>query len=191
MECFILAGGQSRRFGEDKLLFKIRGIKTIERVIGSAREVCSKIYVVAKDRKKFRDLGVEVVEDVLPDQAPIVGLYTALQMSPEDKIMILSGDLPLIKPEVLKLLIEEYEEPATVLYSDGKLHPLIGIYSRSLLPALEDYMKLGKRSLVGFLEQVKYKVVNEEDLRRVDPDLSSLMNMNTKEDLERIMERIG
>jgi len=191
MECFILAGGQSRRFGEDKLLFKIGNVRTIERVIRTAREVCPRVRLVAKDRGKFRDLEVEVVEDLLPDQAPIVGIYTALRTSSESVIVVLSGDLPLLKADVLKLLISKYREPVTVASSGGKLHPLLGLYSRSLLPSLEEYIDEGRRSLVGFLERVGCSVVDEEELREVDPDLSSLLNMNTKEDLERILERIG
>ncbi len=191
MECFILAGGQSRRFGEDKLLYRIGDLRTIDYVIKAAKSVCSKVYVVSKDREKFGDVEAQVMEDVLPDQAPIVGLYTALRESSTGRALILSGDVPLIKPEVLKLLAEEYREPATLFSSEGKLHPLIGIYSRSLLPVLEDYLKLGRRSMVGFLESVSYKVIPEEKLRKVDPKLLSLLNMNTKEDLSRLLEIMG
>lgn len=190
-ECFILAGGQSRRFGEDKLLFKIGNVRTVERVIRTAREVCPRVRLVAKDRDKFRDLEVEVVEDLLPDQAPIVGIYTALRTSSESVIVVLSGDLPLLKADVLRLLISKYREPVTVVSSGGKLHPLLGLYSRSLLPSLEEYIDEGRRSLVGFLEMAGCSVVDEEELREVDPDLSSLLNMNTKEDLKRVLERMG
>lgn len=190
MECFILAGGQSRRFGEDKLLFRLGNKRTIERVIEVARKVCSEVHLVAKSGDKFRDLDVEVVEDLLPDQAPIIGLYTALRSCEGDRAMILSGDTPLVKPEVLKLLMEEFKEPATLLSSEGMIHPLIGIYSRSLLPALKDYVDSGGRSLVGFLEGVNYKLVGEDIIRRVDPQLLSLINMNTKEDLKEIVRWI-
>ncbi len=186
MECFILAGGQSRRFGEDKLLFRLGDRRTVERVIDSAREVCSKVFLVAKNLEKFRDLEVDLVEDLLPDQAPIIGLYTALSLARGEEVMILSGDIPLIKPEVLKLLIEEFKEPATLLSSGGRAHPLTGVYSRSLLPALKDYIDSGGRSLVGFLEEIDFKLVDEERIREVDPDLVSLINMNTKEDLKEI-----
>ena len=190
MECFILAGGQSRRFGEDKLLFRIGNLRTIEHVIRSAREVFSKVYIVAKDREKFRGLGVEVIGDLLPDQAPVVGLYTALRKSYGDSIVVLSGDMPLIKPQVLRLLIREYRKPVTIFSSNGKLHPLVGAYSRTLISTVEVYIKEGRKSLIGLLGQINYKVIDEDEIRRVDPDLSSLLNMNTKEDLEIILGRI-
>ncbi len=190
MECFILAGGQSRRFGEDKLLFRLGSKRTIERVIEVARKVYPEVRLVAKSGDKFKDLDVEVVEDLLPDQAPIIGLYTALSSCKGDRAMILSGDTPLIKPEILKLLMEEFKEPATLLSSEGRIHPLIGIYSRSLLPVLKDYIDSGGRSLIRFLEETEYKLIGEDSIRRVDPRLLSLINMNTREDLKEIVRWI-
>jgi len=191
MECYILAGGQSRRFGEDKLLYRINSLRTIEYVIRAAERVCDSVSVVAKEREKFGDLGVPVVEDLLPDQAPIVGLYTALRLSQRDRVLILSGDLPLMKPEVLGLLVEEFEEPVTVISAGERLHPLVGVYSKALYPVVEEYLKIGRRSLIDLIRSLKFKTVGEERVRAVDPDLSSLMNMNTKEDLSLIRERIG
>ncbi len=190
MECYILAGGQSRRFGEDKLLYRINSLRTIEYVVKSAQKVCETVYVVAKDREKFGDLGVFVVEDLLPDQAPIVGLYTALKLSQRDRVLVLGGDMPLMKPELLGLMMEEFEEPVTIASAGGKLHPLVGVYSRALYPVVEEYLKIGRRSLIDLIRSLEFRTVGEEKLRRVDPDLSSLMNMNTKEDLQRIRERM-
>ncbi len=190
MECFILAGGQSRRFGEDKLLYRLNDLRTIDYVVRVAREVCSKVYIVTKDKEKFKDIGVPLLEDLLPDQTPLVGIYTALMESSESPSLILSGDTPLIKPEVLKVLIEEYEEPITIFSIKGKVHPLIGIYSRELLPLLEDYLKLGGRSVIEFIEGVKYKTVTEEKLRDLDPELVSFLNMNTREDLRKVLEKL-
>jgi len=191
MECYILAGGRSRRFGEDKLLYRINSLRTIEYVIRAAGEISDHVCVVAKDRDKFRDLGVPVVEDLLPDQAPIIGLYTALKLAQRDRILLLSGDIPLIKAEVLSLLVSEFREPVTILSARGKLHPLIGVYSKALYPVVEEHLKLGRRSLINLLRSLDFKTVGEDMLRAVDPELVSLTNMNTKEDLHLIRERIG
>lgn len=191
MECFILAGGQSRRFGEDKLLYRIGSLRTIDYVIRAAKEVCSKVYVVTKEREKFEGVDADVIEDLLPDQSPAVGLYTALEETGMDRAMILSGDLPLIKPEVLRILIREFGEPVTIFSIKGKLHPLIGIYSKGILPMLGEYLKFGGRSVIGFLESVDYHLLTEEDVYKEDPELISFLNMNTKKDLRRVLELIG
>ncbi len=191
MECYILAGGRSRRFGGDKLLYRINSLRTIEYVVRAAQEVCDYVCVVAKGREKFADLGIPVEEDLLPDQAPIVGLYTALKLCQRDRLLILSGDIPLIKPEVLRLLMEEFREPVTVFSTQGKLHPLVGIYSKALYSLVEEFLKLGRRSLIDLLRSLDFKAVGEDRLRQVDPRLESLTNMNTREDLSVILERLG
>jgi len=119
-----------------------------------------------------------------------VGVYTALKLCQRDRLMILSGDIPLIKPEVLRLLMEEFREPVTVFLTEGRLHPLVGIYSKALYPLMEEYLKLGRRNLTDLLRSLEFKVIGEDKLRQVDPRLESLTNMNTREDLSLIQERM-
>lgn len=184
MKCFILAGGRSRRFGEDKLLYEYKGKKVIERVVQVSREVCNELFIVAKNPKKFEFLGVPVIVDVLPVQASMVGLYTALSYTREPAL-ILSGDLPLIGPEVLKVLLNSYEEPVTLAKTPKKVHTLVGVYSPKVLKTLEEFIEKGNYRLYEFVKKVGFKTVefrNREALQ--------LLNMNTKEDL-RILEEIN
>ncbi len=191
MECFILAGGESRRFGEDKLLYPFGDLRVVERVLQTAKEVSQRVYLVAKGRDKFSGLPAEVLLDELPLQSPVVGLYTALRHASSSRVLLLSGDLPLLKPDVLKLLIRSYREPVTLFSIEGKLHPLIAIYSKDLLPEVKDYIDSGGRSMKGFLERVGYKTITEKEVLPLDPQLSSFLNLNTKDDLERALEIMG
>jgi molybdopterin-guanine dinucleotide biosynthesis protein A len=191
MDCFILAGGQSRRFGEDKILFRIGPKRTVEYVMEVARRVCDRVFLVVKDRSRFGDLGVEVVEDLLPHRTPLAGILTALRVTEGREVLILGGDMPLMREGVLRLLLREYEEPVTVPTAGGRLQPLVGVYSKGLAGIVEDYMRRGGRSVLGFLESISYKTVPEERVKEVDPDLLSFTNLNTKEDLAEVMERLS
>ncbi|MDQ7037907.1 MAG: molybdenum cofactor guanylyltransferase MobA [Aquificota bacterium] len=191
MECFILAGGQSRRFGEDKILFRIGSRRTVEYVIETARKVCDRVALVVKERERFRDIGVEVLEDLLPDRTPLAGILTALKSAEGSRALILGGDMPLIKEEVLRLLMEEFREPVTLFRTNRKVQTLVGVYSKGITELMEEYMKMGGRSVIGFLEVVGFKVIPEERLKEVDPELVSFTNLNTKEDLRTVLERIG
>ena len=190
MECFILAGGQSRRFGSDKLLEPINSKRTIDYVVASAKKVFPKVYVVAKNKRKFGNLGVPIVEDLMHDQTPLVGIYTALELSSGERVAILSGDMPLMKPEVLRLLKERAREPVTVFRIGGKVYPLVGVYSSSLKDELLEFLKEGKRRVMDFLGRVGCSYIEEDEVKGVDPEFSSFVNMNTREDLERVKEWI-
>ncbi len=189
MEAFILAGGQSRRFGENKALFKLGQKRVIDRIIETAKLVCPTVTVVVKSRETFRSLKVPVVEDLYDFQSPVVCIYTALETAVCESVMILSVDIPLIKESVLRLLVKSYREPVTIFRARGKLHPLIGVYSKALNEELREYIESGHRSVMGFLERVDFNVVGEEVVRKVDPELESFLNMNTKDDLREVLER--
>ena len=189
MECYILAGGESRRFGEDKLLFNLRGKPAVQYVVDAVLEVGLIPYVVTKDPSKFSSLqGAGVLGDSLSFQSPLAGLYTAMEHCNGDKFLLLGGDMPLVKPRAIKLLIDSYESPITIVSIKTKLYPTFCIYSTSLMERLEEYIERGFKSVVGFIRKVGYKEVIEEDMATVDPSLESVINMNTKEDAFKVLK---
>ncbi|EDP75181.1 molybdenum cofactor guanylyltransferase MobA [Hydrogenivirga sp. 128-5-R1-1] len=191
MDCFILAGGQSRRFGGDKLLHRLGGKSTIEYVLETAEQVCDRVHLVVKESGKFKHLGVPTIEDALPFQSPAVGVYTALLNSGSGEVLVLAGDMPLLNPQVLRLLMERYAPPVTLFSIRGKLYPLTAVYSRELLGDLKDFLSSGGRSLVGFLKKLPYTTLTETDVTPIDPELKSFLNMNTREDLTNLMEMLA
>ena len=191
MECFILAGGLSRRFGEDKLSYPLKGKKVLERVIDSARSVFEKVYIVAKQPEKFFWAEAEVIRDSLPLQAPIAGLLTALEKAEGERFCLLAGDYPLIRKEVLERLKESQEADAVVFCIKGQVHPLIGIYSKAIKDVARKRINSGDLSLMGLLKNVNTLFIEENEVVDADPELISFINLNTKEDLKLLMEKTG
>ncbi len=189
MECFILAGGQSRRFGEDKLSYSLGGRRVIERVFETALEVFDRVLVITKNPKRLTFLKGPLITDLLPLQAPIVGLYTATVKAKGEIFALLSGDIPLIKREVLQILRDRGEPPVTVFKAGDRVHPLIGVYSKSLRETIKKRIERNDLSMMGVLEEVGYNLLGEDLVRGVDPNLDSFVNLNTKEDLLIISER--
>lgn len=54
--------------------------------------------------------------------------------------LTLSGGIPLISTTLLSELISKHNDDArlTVFTSESKVHPLIGIYSKKMLPILKE-----------------------------------------------------
>ncbi len=191
MECFILAGGLSRRFGEDKLSYSLKGKKVLERVLDSAEAVFERVFIVAKDPGKFYWARAPVVRDTIPIQAPIAGLVTALERAEGERFCLLAGDYPLIRERVLRRLKECSEGDAVVFRIKGQVHPLIGVYSKEIKGVMEKRINHGELSLVGLLENVKTLFIEENEILEEDPDLISFINLNTRDDLELILEKTG
>jgi len=180
--CYILAGGKSRRFGEDKLLYKINGKSVIERVAETAKGVFKDVYIVAKDGAKFSFLNLPVIKDIKKEQASIIGLYTALVHSKGKECFILSGDLPLISEETIRFILKNYNPPITLAKTEDKIHTLIGIYSKEVLNKLEEFVKGKNFKIYEFIKNFNYKAVElPAELRK------TVINLNKKDELEEVI----
>ncbi|WP_029552266.1 molybdenum cofactor guanylyltransferase [Thermocrinis jamiesonii] len=189
IECYVLAGGQSRRFGEDKTLFHIDGVPCIQRVTQEARKVCDKVFVVSKDTNKYGFLqGVELIKDVSERQLPLVGLYTALSHTKQDRIVILSADMPLIKADLILYIWQKYDGKITLYQVRGKTYTFFGVYPKEILKPLEDFLEAGGVRALDFVCSVGYTPVQEEEVINMGISPEVFMNMNTKEDARIILE---
>ncbi len=192
LECFVLGGGESRRFGEDKLLFPIKGKECIRYVLDALAGVCDRLAIVGKDGHKFSAIkDVEFVPDILTEQGALVGIYTALKSARTDKVLVVSGDMPLVKPSLVRYIVDEYKDPITIYCIRGRLYPLFGVYSTKILKDLETYLKEGEKKVMDFIERVGYNCIKEDEVIHLDPLLLSFINMNTKEDLKVILKNMG
>lgn len=106
----VLAGGRGRRFGGDKLLFRISGkpllLYTIER-LEQAEKIDEIVLVASKENaEKLRDFGHDVVVDELMI-GPMGGIFTALSLG---DAFVVAGDMPLLVPEFIDFIVERFEE---------------------------------------------------------------------------------
>ncbi|MEO0513683.1 MAG: molybdenum cofactor guanylyltransferase [Planctomycetota bacterium] len=76
---YILAGGQSRRFGSDKARHLIGGKPMISRVAEAFSGVASATFVVAQRAGQYDDLGLTTLADDVPGAGPLAGLRSALR----------------------------------------------------------------------------------------------------------------
>jgi molybdopterin-guanine dinucleotide biosynthesis protein A len=76
---------------------------------------------------------------------------------------------------------------AVVPRAEGRLHPLAAAYRVSLLPRIEELILADRRRLTLLLEEIGTRVLDEQELREVDPELLSLRNVNTPEDYEQAL----
>lgn len=184
-EVFVLAGGQSRRFGSDKTLYPIRGKPAISFLIENILPVCRRVVVVAKDIEKFRFIEkVELVEDLMEEQMVLAGVYTALKEARGKKVVILCADMPLVKPHLLLYLWEmSHDNLVTIFKVGGKLYPFPGVYPVKTLPHVERFIREGDRRLTKLLEQVGYITIPTTHVLFIDPLMQSFFNMNTPSSL--------
>src|SRR6202167_3194575 len=77
---FVLAGGSSRRFGQDKALVKIGDQVLLSRLCFVLREVARSVMIVGAPDKYGR-VGMQCLPDRWPVDGPLGGIVTALGVS--------------------------------------------------------------------------------------------------------------
>ncbi len=182
MNVFILAGGKSSRFKEDKTLFKIKDKALIEITIEKVRKFSKNITIVAKDIKKYEFLKVNLAEDIPPYFTPLSGIYTSAFYSKKD-FFVVGADMPFIKKELMCLLKKSHKKGFITVAFTKDFEPLLGIYPPSVKDLIISLLENKNFSVRELFKSFNVNKILEEDLRKVDENLESFININKKEDL--------
>jgi molybdopterin-guanine dinucleotide biosynthesis protein A len=77
----LLAGGKSRRMGEDKRFIRVGQETLFDRSLTVLREVFEAVCVVIAQDSPPLQADVPVVRDLIPDSGSLGGLYTGLRLA--------------------------------------------------------------------------------------------------------------
>ncbi len=196
----MLAGGKSRRLGQDKRQLPIPTprpllAETIARVSQLSDDV---IVAVATDAPSPELAPARFVLDAAPDCGPLGGICSGLAAARHERALVVACDLPFLNLAVLRALLRRTTAEALVVprRADGRLEMLHAIYDRACLPTLQ--RRLASRQLRlsdladALLERgFAVRFVDEAELAAEDPELLSFFNVNTPEDLARARKLAG
>ena len=81
----ILAGGQSRRMGKDKLFLELNNKKLIEHTIDKVKKYLKNVIIITNQKNEFfLKKNLITVEDCIKGQlGPLVGILTAMKWATE------------------------------------------------------------------------------------------------------------
>jgi molybdopterin-guanine dinucleotide biosynthesis protein A len=184
----VLAGGASRRMGRDKATLPVGGVALARRVLAAAARVADPVLLVAPEGHPARRLlapddparppAARIVTD--PGQGPLAALAAALAALDRRHVLVLAGDHPTLRVELLAHLVELREQAQAVACRHGpRLEPLVSVYER--LPALaaaRARLATADHSLTGLLAALPTLVVEEAEWRRLDPEGRSFVDLD-------------
>lgn len=193
LTALLLAGGRSSRMGTDKALAEIApGVRVMDRMVETLQAVAGEVVAVTNDPGKLRGLPVRVVVDPVPFEGPLAALREGLRAARTEWSLAVSCDLPLLGAGFVRHLWSLRGDcDAVVPRTERGDHPLSALYRRTCLAAIEGALARGERRMVSFYPDVRVRRVEEGELRRVEPGLESLVNVNTPEELREVRERLA
>ena len=186
----ILAGGQSKRMGKDKLFLELNNKKLIEHTIDKVKKYLKRVIIITnQDNEFFFKNNLTTVKDCIEGQlGPLVGILTAMKWAKENLrkclwIATFPCDTPFFPESILKNFIEESEKKESLILcasSHGRKHNIFGLWSLDLYDKLKDDLINKKvRKVQDWTEKNKIKNL-EFKFKDYDP----FFNINTEEDLE-------
>ena len=185
----ILAGGQSKRMGKDKLFLEFNNKKLIEHTIDKVKKYLKKIVIITnQDNEFFFKNNLTTVKDCVEGQlGPLVGILTAMKWAKENLskcswIATFPCDTPFFPESIIKSFIEESKKKESLILcasSHGRKHNIFGLWSLDLYEKLKDDLINKKvRKVQDWTEKNKIKNL---EFKFIDYD--PFFNINTEEDL--------
>lgn len=192
MEAFVLAGGESKRFGSSKALYRVGNETLLEILLKRMGHVFERVRILAKDTSLFKDLGLEVLGDAREERCPLSGIYSGLRYLKNGKAFFLACDLPLVQSKLVKHIAEQSQGfDAVVPRTTMGLEPLCAVYDVACLDAIEDQFHSGDLRVISFLNKVKTKLLEEDELKEYDKQLVSFINVNSPDALSMVVELLA
>jgi molybdenum cofactor guanylyltransferase len=196
---YVLAGGASSRFGENKAFAKLGGITMLGRMMDLLRKVTGEAYVVGGSEEEYGGFDVEYFADRWPGEGPLGGIVTALDVSAKSPgkpkwNLVVSCDMPFLTSEWLKYLCERAaasDAEMVVPRSQQGLEPLCACWRTDALATLEAAFGAGVRKVTEGIKRLRREVLDEAEWKRFDSAARLFWNMNTREDYQeagRILE---
>ena len=185
----ILCGGKSSRMGRDKASLPFGPELMLQRVVRLLGEVVDprKIVVVAAPGQSLPELpaGVTVAQDLRQERGPLEGLAAGFRAlsGRVDAAYATSCDVPLLVPKFVERMFELLGEHDIAVPRDGEHHhPLAAVYRLTVLTHVQKLLDADRLRPRFLFDELNTREVLVDVLRSVDPQLSTLENLNYPQD---------
>ena len=190
----ILAGGENTRIPVPKGLLVIEGKTIVERSLDVLTRVFDRVVISTNAPEYYFRFGVPLIGDVRRERGPMTGVFSVFAATEADALFVVACDMPFPSEGLIRSLVNTFEqqrpsgEPidAVIPLFEGKPEPLFGIYGARVRDRMEALISEGKSGLNDLLPVITVAYVDEAAVRAVDPLCRSFVNLNTREDYEKI-----
>ncbi|MCX8153717.1 MAG: molybdenum cofactor guanylyltransferase [Candidatus Bathyarchaeota archaeon] len=191
----ILAGGSSRRFGQDKGVLELNGKPLIRHVVDAVKPLVEETIVVTSTQTRIAKYAPLVTGDVrfavdaYESNSPLIGALTGLSISKSQYSLILPFDMPFVSRDVISLLFEICIGKAAVIprWPNGNVEPLHAVYKTNMaLEAAKTAVAEGKLHMRAMIEKLRgVRYISTLVIQELDPELHTFFNINTLADLKK------
>ena len=143
----ILAGGRSSRMGVDKASLELAGVTMLQRSVDRLAPAVDMLVLVAAPGRPLppvtTGLPVEVVEDPVEGEGPLVGIAAGLEACRSTAAVVVAVDMPFVDARLVRALVERLDATHrwVVPIAHGRPQPLCSAFAVDALPVIQPTSK--------------------------------------------------
>ena len=191
----ILAGGKSKRFGNDKTTAKLGNKTLLDHTIEKIEKNFHEILIISNNEKLvINKKKIFSTKDLIEGYlGPLVGVLSAMVWVEENKknynwIATFPCDTPFFDENLIdkiKNLPKKSENKLFFLKSGSRRHNIFGLWSLELKDILLEDINNGHRKVEEWANKVGSEIIEIDDESEYN-----FLNINTKEDLQKAKNKI-
>ena len=181
----VLTGGKSSRMGRPKALLPFDNEPLIAHVVRKLGRIFAEIVVVAAPDQELPPLPLTLVRDDVAYQGPVSGIYHGLNGATREVCFVTSCDAPFLNLTLISHLVSQMSGwDVVVPFWQDRLQPLHAVYRRRVAPLLKEQLERGELRPIFLYDKVRTRKIQEDEIRRHDPEGLSFLNMNSPEEYD-------
>ena len=191
----VLAGGKSKRFGDDKTTAKLGNKSLLDHTIEKIEKKFDEILIISNNEKHISiKKNVFSTKDLIEGNlGPLVGVLSAMEWIKKHKknynwIATFPCDTPFFDENLVDKIMNCPKNSSKKLFflkSGNRRHNIFGLWSLELKDILLEDINKGHRKVEKWANKVGSEIIEIND----ENDYNFL-NINTKEDLEKAKKKI-
>ena len=187
----ILAGGSSKRYGQDKAFLKIGNTRLIDSILQEMQTVFKRVILITNEKIKYEYLEIPMFEDLVKGFGPLGGIYTGLMSIPDQAGFFVACDMPHINRQLVRYMVDiKGNHRAVVPAVADKIEPLYAIYFQSCLKPIKHLIDTNRYQVRLFFDSIPVRYVKEDEIRRFCCPSKAFLNINTPDEFAKIKSLI-
>ena len=187
----ILAGGSSKRYGQDKAFLKIGNTRLIDSILQEMHTVFKRVILITNEKVKYEYLEIPMFEDLVKGFGPLGGIYTGLMSIPDQAGFFVACDMPHINRQLVRYMVDiKGNHRAVVPAVADKIEPLHAIYFQSCLKPIKHLIDTNRYQVRLFFDSIPVRYVKEDEIRKFCCPSKAFLNINTPDEFAKIKSLI-
>ena len=177
----VLAGGQSRRMGQDKATLSWDHSDILGSLLTRLLSLSDDVLVVSNTIRIIAEPARQVA-DIIPGKGPLSGIHAGLMYARHDLVFVTACDVPFLVPKLVPKIVHSIglADGSVAVYKD-QIEPLFACYRKNCVAVIEQLLVGKQYRVTDFLARINWVAVQQLD----ELDDCCFMNVNTSNDYEK------